>query len=220
MNIRIRAMLIIIFINVFILLLSVFVGINYVKKNIDISLEIDLEAMSKIADSYLSSEVDQLKFKASKVAEALGTSEEAAWPGILSLQNDLFQEFNGIAVLNIEKGLIAEAGEMPAKVEAMNDKYIRKAFPMLNGGFSERAISSTHKIDTGVVFYLAAPIPFSHDNIVVITIPGKYFQQRLSSFVIWESGHIFMSDADGYTISNPRDKWMRERFNYIHDSKA
>jgi signal transduction histidine kinase/AmiR/NasT family two-component response regulator/HPt (histidine-containing phosphotransfer) domain-containing protein len=42
-----------------------------------------------------------------------------------------------------------------------------------------------------------------------------YFRQLLSIFRIWETGHVFLSDSEGYAVSNPREHWVQERFNYI-----
>jgi len=220
MNIRSRAILVIIVTNLFIILFSVFSGISYVEKNIDISLDIDLTVMANIADRYVSSDIENLKLKAGRIAESLDGVNEAEWQGMLRQQTNINPEFIGMAVFDAhsrfeDSRLIASAGERYAQVEVLSDKNIRNAF------LGKKSISSTCFTDKGVVFYLAVPFASLLNNmamnsrILVVTIPGTYFRQLLLPFVIWETGHIYMSDSDGYAISNPREHWVEERFNYI-----
>jgi signal transduction histidine kinase/DNA-binding NarL/FixJ family response regulator/HPt (histidine-containing phosphotransfer) domain-containing protein len=49
----------------------------------------------------------------------------------------------------------------------------------------------------------------------VLTLPGMYFSDLLSSFVIWETGHIFIDDEEGHVIANIREEWVQSRINYI-----
>jgi len=210
MTIRLRAVLVIILTNLIIILFSVFVGISYVNWNIDISLDTDLTVMSNMVDHYLSSEIINLKLKAYITAENLERFDESIWHEAIFYPNISYPEFIGIAILDAGGALIASAGERPAGAEVINDKYVRKAF------LGESAISSTVPTDGGVVFYLAVPLTVSHNRILVLTLPGLYFRLRLSPFVIWDSGHVYMSDSEGYAISNPRENWVNDRFNYIH----
>ncbi|MCL2180542.1 MAG: ATP-binding protein [Treponema sp.] len=226
MNIRIRAALVIILTNMVIILFSVFVGINYVQENINISIDTDLTVMSSIADRYISSEIENIKFKAAGLAENLGATV-TQWRQNLPEKSRLYPEFTGFALIagggisggsqnqgfeDLPTGLIASAGEKPAPASIVNDKYISRAF---NSGAGEAVFSSTIPADGGVVFYLAVPMPVSRNVILVITLPGTFLSERLSHFTIWTTGHIYMSDADGYAISNPRAHWVQNRFNYI-----
>jgi len=209
MNIRLRAILVIVLTNLVIILFSVFVGINFVQKNIDMSLEIDLTVMSRIADHFISSQLENLKLKASSAAETLRTIDESTWPENLSKQNILHSEFSGMAIFDNISGLIASSGSMPAGEETLKNMEILKAFT------GQKPITSSVKTDKGVVFYLAVPLSFSHNRILVITLPGNYFTKLLSPFVVWDTGHIYMSDSQGYAIANPREHWVENRFNYI-----
>ena len=215
MNIRIRAILVIVFTNVIIILFSVFSGIRYVERNIDISVETDLIVMSNIADHFISSEIDNLKLKADRITETLERIGEINWQEFLTSQIDLYPEFIGIAVFDAGIGLMNAAGGSHAKLDVLNNKYVKNAF------LGSKTISSTIQTGDGIVFFLAVPLSSAntilplHTRILVITLPGTYFAELLSPFVIWNTGHIFLSDADGFAISNPRENWMRERFNYI-----
>ena len=209
MKIRTTAILVIILTNLVIILFSVSVGIIFVKKNMDLSLETDLIVMSDIADYYISSELENLRLKITGTVQALDTHDETEWNDILARQINLYPEFTGMSVLEARRGLITSSGETAAGINVINDHYINQAF------IGRKIITSTFPAGNGVVFYMAAPLPSSYNVILVATLPGTYFSELFSSFVIWESGHIFMSDVQGFAIANPRENWILDRFNYI-----
>ncbi|MCL2209286.1 MAG: ATP-binding protein [Treponema sp.] len=217
MNIRIRAILVIVITNLFIILFSVFVGIGFVERNIDISIETDLAVMANIADHFISSELDNLRLKTGRVAEILCEAEEAEWQQILIEQIRQYREFIGMSVfLNQQDSADAGKITMPAAggryadIDILDNEYIGKVFK----GSRKNAVSSTVEVRGGAVFYMAVSLP-SYNGILVVTLPGMYFSEHLSPFVIWETGHIYLSDSQGYAISNPRKNWVNERFNYI-----
>jgi len=209
MSIRIRTISIIVFANSIIILFSILAGIAYVERSTETFLRYDLTAIADIADHYISKEIRDLKSAVGKTAQSLEGAGETEWAGILSGHIAPNTEFIGMAVFDANRGLVAEAGEYSATTAAMTDGHILRAFS------GEETISSTYPSGDGVVFYLAAPLPHSDGKILVATLPGTYFRQLLSIFRIWETGHVFLSDSDGYAISNPREHWVRERFNYI-----
>jgi len=219
MNIRLRAILVIIFTNLIIILFSVFVGINYVEKNIGISMEIDLAVVANMADHFISRELDNLKLKARWEAEALESVAESNWTRFLGDRLVLYPEFIGMAVLNTEGGLIASTGDFQG-TDIANNEYIKPVFLAAaesreDGGRDKIAISSTVQTDNGVVFYMAVPMPVSRNRVFLAVIRGTHFRDSLSPFVVWETGHIYMSDSHGYVVSNPREHWLANRFNYI-----
>ena len=231
MKIRRRAVIVIILTNLVIMIFSVSTGIIFVRANMDLSIESDLTVMANIADHFLSVEIDHLKLKARGTAKSLETYNETRWPEILSEQNLLYPEFTGMAVINSSERLIASFGEAAAKPDVINHYGIHQAFPRVydgaatgrpgsSSGPGRNVITSTCQTDNGVVFYMAVPLQFSHDKILVLTLPGTYFSQRLSNFIIWETGHIFMSDSEGFAIANIRDYWIQNRFNYIQAAET
>ena len=226
MNIRGSIILVIVLTNLVIILFSVSTGIIFVKANMDLSIESDLTVMANIADHFLSVELDYLKLKAGGAAKSLEINDETEWPEILSEQSLLYPEFTGMAVIDSSGGLIAALGEMAANPDVISDYNIHQAFPSFfgrttmgrtnnAGGPAKAVISSTVQTTNGAVFYMAVPLLSSHDRILVLTLPGMYFSQRLSNFVIWETGHVYMSDSEGFAIANPRINWIQNRFNYV-----
>ena len=172
MSIRLRAILTVILTNLFIILFSVSAGIIFVRENIRRSQETDLMVVSDIADHFISSEIENVKLKASIIAHHLEDVTETEWPVILAEQEILNPEFIGMAVIDIHGELIASMGELPASSELVNDIYMDRI-----------SLSSTIPSSVGMVFYLTVPLP-DRDRILVLTLPGMYFSQRLSTFVI------------------------------------
>jgi len=224
MNIRLRAILVIISTNVVIILFSVLVGIYYVEKNIDISMEVDLAVMANIAERFVSQEIYNLKLKARLETEALELAAGSDLPEFFRERLKQTPEFIGMTILDSSGNLLVSAGESPG-LNIINNEYIRPVFLAAakdreDGDDSTKiAISSTVQTINGVVFYLAVSSPITHNRVFIITIRGNYFKERLSPFIIWETGHIYMSDSQGYAISNPRENWLQNRFNYIDAAK-
>ena len=213
MPIRLRAIHAIIITNLLIILFSVSAGIVFVRNNIRKSQETDLLVVADIADHFISSEIEILKLQASMLVHILTESEEKEWPTILAIQEAENPQFIGMSVLDANSEIITSIGDLPATAEVIEDKYIKQAF------LGKTTISSTLPSSIGMVFYLAAPLPSpaadSHNRIFVLTLPGMYFSQRVSTFVIWQSGHIFIDDEEGHVIANIRENWIQSRYNFI-----
>ena len=209
MSVRIRAILVLILTNLIIILFSVFSGIAYVSNKMQNFVETDMMVVADVADRFISAEMELLKLKASNLVNTLAGVDETKWSGILTEQEKMYPDFLGMVVLDDDRGLIVSTGNHPALPDIIDNKYIQQAF----GG--KTVFTSTHPTSEGVVLYLAVPVPGYYRRVLALTIPGLYFSERLSKFVIWESGHIFIDDSDGYVISNIRSEWIQRRFNFI-----
>ena len=208
MSIRVKAILAIVLTTTIIILFSVFAGIATTKKGIDKSQETALMLIADIADHFISREIEILKLKSVATAQSLTMAEESAWPAVLA--NREAYDFIGMAVLDPIRGVIASAGVLPAPPDILADRYIKQA---LNG---KEALSSTIATTShGVVFYLGVPIPGTDNNILVLTLPGIYFSELLSTIAVWQSGYVFIDDAEGYKIADRRAEWVETRINFI-----
>jgi len=214
MPIRIKTILTIISTNLVIILFSIFIGIIYVSQNIKIAQEAAMSIVADIADHSISNEIEILKLKSSKVAQSLVAAADTQWPEILASQIAMYPEFLGAAVFDAGLGRIVAAGEAPAPLTAMEDAHIRRAFQGKN------VLNTTYHYGDGIVFYLAVPLPFSQDRILIVTLPGTFFRDRLADFVVWKTGHILLLDAEGTFVSNPRLPWVMGRYNTYKMSEA
>ena len=213
MSVRLRAILAITLTSLVIIFFSVSAGTIFVGNNIRASQEIDLTLVADIADHFISSEIELLRLKASIVADNLSETAEAAWPAILAFQSTYHPEFIGMAVLDTERGLITSSGELPASMSIINEDFINRAL------LGRNAFSSTYTTNLGVVFYIASAMPGYEGRVLVFTLPCMYFSQQLSSFVIWQTGHIFIVDTDGYMIANMRETWVQNRINFFREAE-
>ena len=209
MSIRLRTIFLVILTNLLIILFSVIAGTYYVRENILSSQETDLSVVADIADHFISSEIESLKLKASIIVNLLSIYNEADWDVLLLREKNLNPEFLGMSVMSAERGIISSLGEESAPLSIMEDRFIRQAFS------GESLFTSTYPSNSGMVFYFATAVPANENMIFVLTLPGMYFSDLVSTFTIWETGHIFMTDNEGNIIANIREAWVQNRLNFI-----
>ncbi len=209
MKIRIRAILAIVLTNFMIILLSVFAGIGYVREHIEQYIEADMLVVADIADRFISTELDLLRYEAGAAAAALAAAEPADWTDALSEQIRLHPKFIGMSVMNRTSDVPASAGDKPASSDIFGNVSIERAF------LGEKAFTSTVPIDGGAAIYLAVPIPGTRERILALTLDGLYFSKLASEYTVWETGHIFIDDSEGYVIANNRPEWVLDRQNFL-----
>ena len=209
MYIRIRTVLSIFLTTLLIIFFSIFVGVITVRSGIETSQEIDLMMISDIADHFISSEIRALKLTAATEAQWLSMLPETQWQNaLLDLQRS-HGEFTGMAIWSDRRELAARAGEVPAPLETLDNEYVQQAF----GG--RQTISNAIRLNEGsVVFCVSAPLPGTN-RILVLTLPYTFFIDFLSVISIWETGHIYMDDANGILVSNPRPTWVESMIDPI-----
>ncbi|MCL2043719.1 MAG: ATP-binding protein [Treponema sp.] len=226
---RLRAIVIIIITNVIIILFSVFVGIWFVRGYITSANETDLSLVAEIADHFISSEIDNLRLKVFNIAQSLADTSEIDWPEIAAMQESLYPEFIGIAVFDVEASLnmriIFETGTISASPEIIEDIFVKNSFrehPASETAHWENiSFSSTYPSGAGMVFYLTVSLLTNYgERLLVLTLPGMYFSDRFNRFVIWETGHIFMVDAEGNMIANMREYWVQNRINFFREAES
>jgi signal transduction histidine kinase/CheY-like chemotaxis protein/HPt (histidine-containing phosphotransfer) domain-containing protein len=207
-SIRIRVILAIIFTNLAIILFSILAGGVFVRNSVEKSQETDLIVVADIADQLLSTELERLKLKAGAVADELARTDPSQWTAVFAEAERLNPQYVGTAVFDGSE-LIASAGELPAAPDLYANSDFRQAFA------GETALTSTCITDQGAMFYLAVPMSGTRDRVAAFTVRGAYFSEFISDFVIWETGHIFVIDSEGYMVSNIRPQWIQDRHNFI-----
>jgi len=209
MKIRTRAILVIISANFLIILFSILAGTGYVRTKITKYMEADMLVVADIADQYISAELDRLRLKADVVVHELESASQGKWPKILAEQGALHSQFIGMTVLDQDGRVVVSAGESPARPEFLADKHTQRAFA------GNKAFTSTVLTEQGVMLYLLAPIPGKQSRILALTIHGLYFSKLTAGYHVWETGHIFFDDNEGYILATALPEWVQERRNYI-----
>ncbi|MDR0325689.1 MAG: response regulator [Oscillospiraceae bacterium] len=209
MKIQVRAILVIVSTNFLIILFSIMAGTGYVRTNIDQYIEADMLVVADIADQFISTELKLLRLQANLVAHHLMHYEQDTWPDVLEAQGAEYPVFIGMAVFDNDAEIVASAGDFPAGPSLLDDPYIQRAV------LGTMSFTSTIPTENGVMFYLAAPMHDIPGRILVLTIHGLYFSNLTNAYTIWESGHIFIDDNEGYVIANAREEWVQSRQNFI-----
>ena len=204
MNIRIRVIIVIAFITLAIVAFSSLVGIAFVKNGIEKSEKTNLMMVANMADRLLSLEIETLKSKASIAASELAKTNLAEWDADINLPSP----FIGITIFD-GPDIVDSAG----KILAPQTLYENASFQETSLT-REFLLTTTSIAENGrAAIYLIVPMP--EGLRAAFTIDGTYFHEYLKPFVIWNSGHIFIIDSEGYFISNPRENWIHERRNLI-----
>jgi signal transduction histidine kinase/DNA-binding response OmpR family regulator len=213
MPIRLRAIFVIVFTNLVIILFGFLFCTNYVTDKLEKSIETDMTIVANIADRFISAELEALKFKTADVTHYLTTYEQANWPKISSELASNHPQFIGITVMDNTGSIIFSTGKAPAGSGIFNNPSVQQAF---RG--RETISTSTVPTSGSMVFYIASPL--KENTVVILTLAGTHFSDLVSTFTIWKSGHIFIDDSNGTVIANTSPEWVQGRFNFIQLAKT
>ncbi|MDR0885983.1 MAG: response regulator [Clostridiales Family XIII bacterium] len=191
-------------------------GLNYTQSKMEETVVADLGVVGDIADVYITSQINLLKANAHAVSSKI-TNEQS--PDVIAkylnsaLEAEDHSDFIAFTLFD-RNHIVAAAGANSMPLDYLNKEYIKKAFA------GESVISTTRiAAYTGdVVINVCVPTP--ENQVLVATIDGYYFYDKLNDFTIWKTGHIFIDDKDGYVISNPRKEWIKERWNFIKEAET
>jgi signal transduction histidine kinase/CheY-like chemotaxis protein len=220
MSIRVRSILVIIAMAVGIIIVAIGGGMSFSLAHLRRTVERDMFSIADVADRLISSEIDLVKANVSTSVWHLIVAPEGRLRQSLEDQVSIYPDILALSVLEAAEGktgnvyIVDSAGSPPIHAQFLNSEYVRRAF---NG---ESIISSSiHEPERGqLVFYVCVPMP--NNRILVATIDGMFFSNFLSDLAIWDSGHIFIDDADGVVLANPRSDWVRNRYNFIDMAQA
>jgi len=211
--IRLKILIIVIVTAIVINVSSLVVGSLFLTHSIGRAMESDMLVTVDIADQYVTNEIKLLKLYAQDAANDIkpyitaGASAYLPDSDRLNLICAKYPVFTGLAVFN-HATLLVSCGESSVSPELIREPFMQTA---VNGG---SVVSTTMNNPDGVlVMYVSVPI---NDNFVLAAVlPGFYFNNLLSKFIFWDSGHLFIHDAEGDTVSNYREDWVQERINFL-----
>jgi signal transduction histidine kinase/DNA-binding response OmpR family regulator len=212
--IRLKIFIIVIATAVVINVSSLAVGALFLTRSIRNAMESDMLIAVDIAGQYVTKEIEMLKLNANEAADDIkmyiDSNERRSLPdsSVLERINARYPVYEGLAVFN-QTTLLESCGKLSIYPELLiNEPCMQTA---MKGGC---AISTTiYNPDGLLVMYVCTPI---NDNFVLAAaLPGFHFSDLLSPFVFWDSGHLFIDDANGYVISNYREEWVQQRINFL-----
>jgi signal transduction histidine kinase/DNA-binding response OmpR family regulator len=215
--VRIKAKVVVIIISIVTLLTvsSTGVGLYFSRTRFVAAIADDMTVISKIAVKMISASLRLLKTEADTVASAClaasmrDAESQASPPNSLSnlLKNETLKRgYLALTVMD-SRGVVDSYGTSAPSDEFVEKPYARRA------AIGERVVSTTETADDGnLVIRVCVPMG---SRILVVTLPGTYFNDIISEFRIWKSGNIFIVDREGFMVSNYRPRFVAERFSFI-----
>ena len=205
--------------------ISLVIGTVFLTDHLSDSIWKDMTVVVDIADKYVSKEIELLKTKAAQAAADIAESgmlppnRENGESGVMAALPQNIEQyltdypmFCGFAVYN-EYSLVGSYGEVSAHPDLYKEPFMLAAF---NGA---QGISTTMRNPGGdLLMYVSAPMDGGYA--LAALMPGQYFSHLLSEFKLYETGHIFIDDAEGNVIVNIREEWVESRINFIEQAKT
>jgi signal transduction histidine kinase/ActR/RegA family two-component response regulator len=176
------------------------------------TVESDMAVVADIADELITNKIELLKASTSAVARRLAGVDDAALRDALREQLDASGDFTALTVID-RAGVVDFFGDAPAQPVQLSDDFLRRAFA------GEEIISTTRWDMTTQKTVFSVCVPMD-GRVLSATIPGSLFSDLLRDFRIWDTGSIFMLDAEGTVIANFRAEMVDRRYNFIERAKA
>ncbi|MFP3043559.1 ATP-binding protein [Treponema primitia] len=171
------------------------------------TVEGDITVSSRIAETMISNEIGLIKEKARSTAELAALADRDELDGILQSEFE-WHHYIGLVVLDTD-GIIASRGEVESYEQYRRSRSAARAFQ------GQTVLATTRITENGrLILRITIPITGTGRTLVAI-LPGTLFADMVSEFRIWETGGIFIIDAEGVMIANYRPDTVLERRNYI-----
>ncbi|MDR1510946.1 MAG: response regulator [Synergistaceae bacterium] len=215
MSIKVKVVVIIISIVTLLTVSSTGLGMYFSRTRFVAAIADDMTVISKIAVKMVSTSIRLLKAEADTIAAECLTAAlldaESPDPSQSNLSELLREETlkRGYLALTVmdSRGVVTSYG-----VSAPSDEFVRNPYAR-RAAIGERVISTTETADDGnLVIRVCVPMG---SRILIVTLPGMYFNGVISEFRIWKSGNIFIVDRDGFMVSNYRSQFVKDRFSFI-----
>ncbi|MDR2770687.1 MAG: response regulator [Clostridiales Family XIII bacterium] len=176
------------------------------------TVESDMSVVADIADELITNKINLLKVNAAAAARQLAGVSDAALRDALREQLYAREDFTALTVLD-PAGPAVSYGDMPTRPALLDADFLRRAFA------GEEIISTTWFDPDAqrTAFSVCAPMG---DRVLAATIPGQLFSDLLRHFKVWDTGNIFILDAEGTLIANCRSEQVERRSNYIEIAKT
>jgi signal transduction histidine kinase/DNA-binding response OmpR family regulator len=224
-SIQTKIVITIVAIALFIIVFGLVVGAMFLMDSISRAMEEYMLVSVDVADQFVVKEIELLKHMAAEaaddiellnragegegVANIVGVADEVS---VLERVCTKYPTFIGMAVFN-ETTLLDSWAKYPVPPDLISEPFMQTA---LAGG---QVISTTmYSPDGSLVMYVSTPI--GGGLVLAAVLPGLHLSNVVSEFTLWETCHLFVDDAEGTVISNIRNDWVLQRYNFIILSKT
>ena len=214
-SMRLRVTLVIIMIVLVITTANYLSSLSFTSQSITDTMEQDLLLALDIADTVVTTRIGLLKSYAETAAariEYAGSVDEMR--EIMTAQMAEFTDFVTLTVYD-RNGLVVSYGNpLDHDVFSAGNEYIQRAFSGM------KILSSPHLNRDDGELIMHVFVPMGDDMILAATIPGMLFSDILSQYRLWQTGSIFIVDAEGTFVANYRSDLVLERRNLIEEAKT
>ena len=213
MSMRIKAAIVIVIIFLAVTVANYFSSRIFTTQSITETMEQELSLALDIADTVVTTKIGLLKSNAEIIAERLlrsGSSEEMS--EVMAAQLIEFDDFISLTVFD-RNGVCASYGTTSAYGIFIGEiEYIHAALDGMKVLTSPRY--------TGIVsdFVMHVFVPMEPHMVLSATIPGMLFSDLLSQYRLWQTGSMFMVDAEGTFVANYRSELVIDQRNFIKDA--
>ncbi|MDR0868589.1 MAG: response regulator [Planctomycetota bacterium] len=205
MSIRLRVILVISLIAAAVIIFGIGGGLSFVLWHFEKTIANDMTGIANIADRLVTAEIDLLKADAAIAARNLANTPDAQLPRSLAEQDALYDHFIGLTVFD-RQGIVAKTGHAATAAALIDNEYMQRAFA------GETVISTTRRAAGGaLVLNVAAPL--ADGRVLSATVPGMFFSEVVAGCRVWDTGNIFMLDAEGTVIASVRESAVKNRRN-------
>jgi signal transduction histidine kinase/CheY-like chemotaxis protein/HPt (histidine-containing phosphotransfer) domain-containing protein len=210
MLMRIKIFLVIIGIVAGITFLSLSAGLGVANHNLLRAMEGDLTVTAQIAERYISRELYGTILQVQTIAKSV--AETGLTKANLEQELSRFGDYPVLTVF-FEDGRYLTTGDQPIFPEP--DDFER-AFH----GDSFITTTLPYQFQGQAVVLALTPVPGTNNNVVLAAVqPILFLSKILAPFEIWNTGHIFIHDKEGYVVANVTEKHVTNRKNWIKEAE-
>jgi len=179
------------------------------------AMEHELRLALDIADSLVSTKIELIKSNAANVSiHILRTNSAKEMTEVMASLLAEHTEFLSLTVLD-RHGIVADYGRSACSPEVYAESVsLQKALA------GEIDISAAHYDEKHEHFIMHIFMPIGRDLVLSATIPALTLSNLVSDFRLWNTGNIFIVDAESTIIANDRIDLVYERYNFIEEGRT
>ncbi|MCL1854717.1 MAG: PAS domain-containing protein, partial [Clostridia bacterium] len=214
MSMRVKAALVIMAIVFVFTVASFFLSLSFTQRHMTETIEHELTLALDIADTVVATKIKLLKSNAETMAARINAVSEAEMAETMAALRLEFGEFISLTVYDRTGSIANDGAPIEHDVFHLESQYIDSA---LHG---DTFLTSAHynNTNTGGDLVIHVFVPMGSDRVLSATIPGMLFSGILSEYRLWQTGSIFMVDAQGAFVASLRSDLVLEQRNLINDA--
>jgi signal transduction histidine kinase/DNA-binding NarL/FixJ family response regulator/HPt (histidine-containing phosphotransfer) domain-containing protein len=211
LSIRSKVLLIIISIVLVISLSSLGLSLLFSRNRFLDTVRNDLMVISRIAEEMIANEVKLTKEQTRSSANLLSGASPEELPAILEKEFEWYR-YLALAVLDTNGVIINHGDTVEPNEDLISNEAVQRAFQ------GETVMATSRYVKNELVIRVWAPV--EGNRVLVATVPALFLSDIVAKFRIWETGSIFVLDAEGTFIAHYNPVLVLQRRNYIEIGKT